>query len=143
VAQPFDPDAALVLVGGGTVLSAVSARRSFRAAENTGAGSDSRCSGGVRDPAGTRPRDAGQHSGHLYADSVPDGLPGAGWPHCDRQTGLSRDAETRWIASVGAVCTVIFLLISRSYTSYPWSAPMRTIGFTALDTAFAALLAIW
>jgi peptidoglycan/LPS O-acetylase OafA/YrhL len=50
--------------------------------------------------------------------------------------------KPRWIASVGAVCTVIFLLISRSYTSYPWSAPMRTIGFTALDTAFAALLAI-
>jgi peptidoglycan/LPS O-acetylase OafA/YrhL len=46
----------------------------------------------------------------------------------------------RWIPRATALSALIFVLICAIWNPSPWSAPMRTIGYTALDVACTGLL---
>lgn len=52
----------------------------------------------------------------------------------------------RWIAWLTGLSALTFIFICVTYGTTPWTRPMRTLGFSALDIAFAGLLvllAIW
>jgi peptidoglycan/LPS O-acetylase OafA/YrhL len=46
----------------------------------------------------------------------------------------------RWIGWVTGLSAAAFLLICGLVNSSPWSAPMRTLGYTAIDLAFTGVL---
>ncbi len=48
--------------------------------------------------------------------------------------------ENPWIGRGAVLCAAVFVAIS-AFDNTPWSNPMRTVGYTALDLAFAGLLA--
>jgi peptidoglycan/LPS O-acetylase OafA/YrhL len=48
----------------------------------------------------------------------------------------------RWIGWLAGLCGVVFLIICMTVSTGPWSVPMRTFGFTALDVAFAGVLVL-
>jgi peptidoglycan/LPS O-acetylase OafA/YrhL len=48
----------------------------------------------------------------------------------------------RWIGWVSGGCGIVFLIICMTVSTGPWSFPMRTVGFTALDVAFAWVLVL-
>ena len=47
-----------------------------------------------------------------------------------------------WIAWTTSIAAAIFIGICAAVSVTPWSTPMRTIGYTALDVAFAGLLVL-
>jgi peptidoglycan/LPS O-acetylase OafA/YrhL len=48
--------------------------------------------------------------------------------------------ESRWIGRATAGCALIYLVVCLIYWEQPWSAAMRTIGFTAIDLGFTGIL---
>jgi peptidoglycan/LPS O-acetylase OafA/YrhL len=48
--------------------------------------------------------------------------------------------QARWIGWMTAACALIYGVVCVLWTTGPWSDAMRTIGFTALDFAFAGVL---
>ena len=55
-------------------------------------------------------------------------------------TRLLTGVQARWIGWMTAACALIYGVVCARWTMEPWSDAMRTIGFTALDFAFAGVL---
>jgi peptidoglycan/LPS O-acetylase OafA/YrhL len=50
--------------------------------------------------------------------------------------------ESRWIGRLTAISALTFLIICVLFSEAPWSGPMRTIGYTAIDLAFTGVVAM-
>ncbi len=48
----------------------------------------------------------------------------------------------RWVGWLTAICGATFVLVCLFFTVTPWSAMMRTIGFSAADLAFAGVVVL-
>ncbi len=68
-----------------------------------------------------------------------DALAMGGWIAIARRDAPER-LKGRWIGWLTLLCAVIFIVVCATSTTTPWSGAMRTIGFTALDLAFAGVL---
>jgi len=68
-----------------------------------------------------------------------DALAMGGWIAITRRDAPER-LQSRWIGWMTAVCAAIFLCFYLTLAAGPWSGPMRTIGYTALDLAFAGVV---
>ena len=68
-----------------------------------------------------------------------DALAMGGWIAIARRDAPER-LQGRWIGWMTAVSAATFVGICLVFTTGPWSGPMRTIGFTALDLAFAGMV---
>jgi len=68
-----------------------------------------------------------------------DALAMGGWIAVTRRDAPYR-LQGRWIGWMTALSAATFVCICALYTTYPWSGAMRTIGFSALDLAFAGVV---
>jgi peptidoglycan/LPS O-acetylase OafA/YrhL len=48
--------------------------------------------------------------------------------------------KSRWIGWITALCALSFVLVCLFCWETPWSGVMQTVGFTAIDLAFAGIL---
>jgi peptidoglycan/LPS O-acetylase OafA/YrhL len=68
-----------------------------------------------------------------------DALAMGGWIAITRRDAPER-LQGRWIGWMTAVCAATFLCFYLTLAAGPWAGLMRTIGFTALDLAFAGVV---
>jgi peptidoglycan/LPS O-acetylase OafA/YrhL len=50
--------------------------------------------------------------------------------------------KSRWIPRLTGIAVLAFLVICIFFSEAPWSGPMRTIGYTAIDLAFTGVVAM-